>query len=289
MKALYPAELIKYDWRLELFLKKYENGEPFTLLDGSFITFTFDESTYNSIQSKNLTKLTFESGGNTYRFSNIAKTEEFGGGSNNLTRENTQIEKLSERIKSLGSIDVQFKDVTYSVVDCVSTDGTPKSDFHFISENGDPCLWVSHKHGTDATHFQQWGGMSQRREPDVHAHEEVQAFIEDVKTKYPEGLPNKTSLFRRIKDPQLQMMSVYGNGYGSDYGEQNVNFVVQGDVEIKDTNVCAYRMHTNGEELKYSFEPVLSAVFKGDRSDAGIKNTRLGIIPLGSRTMTAKV
>ncbi|AGR48097.1 hypothetical protein PHIM7_361 [Sinorhizobium phage phiM7] len=274
---------------MELFLRKYESGEPFELMDGSRVTFTFDESVYNSIQEQNF-KVTFECDGKQYRFSNIAKNEEFGGGDCNLARENTQIEKLSERIKSLGAVDIQFRDVTYTVVDCVSTPGTPKADFHFISENGDDCLWTSHKHGTDATHFQQWGGMSQRREPEVHAHEEVQSFIEDVKSKYPEGLPNKTSLFRRIKSPELKLMSAYGNAYGSgDYGPQNVTLVCQGDVKIENSKICAYRLHENGDELKYSFEPVLSAVYKGDRNDSGIPNTRLGIIPLGSRTMTSKI
>jgi hypothetical protein len=290
MKALYPQELYKYDWRTELFLKKYEAGEPFELLDGSFVTFTFDIETYNSIQNRSTDRITFESEGNTYTLSKIAKTLEFGGGSNNLTRENNQIDALSEMIKSIGSISIECKGASYTVVDCVSTSGTPKSDFHFITENGDECLWTSHKHGNDATHFQQWGGISERREPKVHAHEEVQEFIHDVQVKYPEGLPKKTSIFRRIKDPGLQMMSVYGNEYSTGiYGEQNVSFVVQGDIMIEDKKVRAHQVHENGDNLKYSFEPVLSAIFKGDRADGNIPNTRLGIIPLGSRTMTRTI
>lgn len=290
LKALYPQELFKYDYRLELFLKKYENEEPFQMLDGSFVSFTFNPEVYDTLKAKSKTKVIFESQGQTYRLSHFAKNEEFGGGSNNLTRENNEIDQLSERIKALGSINIDFKGATHTVVDCISTSGTPKSDFHFISENGDPCVWVSHKHGTDATHFQQWGGVSARREPEVHAHEEVQSFIHDIQTKFPEGLTNKQSIFRRIKDPGLKMMSVYGNEYSTGiYGEQNVNYVVQGNVEIENSKIRAHKVHENGDELKYSFEPVLSAIYKGDRSDVGITNARLGIVPLGSRTMTSKI
>lgn len=290
MKALFPAELYKYDWRTELFLKKYETGEPFELLDGSFVTFTYNPDIYDAIQSRSSARITFDADGQKYHFKNIAKNAEFGGGDNNLTRENTQIETLSEMIKSVGSISIESAGISYQVVDCVSTPGTPKSDFHFITENGDDCVWISHKHGTDATHFQQWGGVSERKEPGVHNHDEVQEFIHDVKQKYPDGLPNRTSVFRRIRDPALKMLSAYGNEYATGIpGPQNVSFVVQGDVKINDSKIAAYNVHQNGDELKYSFEPVLSAVYKGDRSDSGVANTRLGIIPLGSRTMTCTI
>lgn len=291
MKALAPSELFKYDYRVELFLNKYRSGEPFELLDGSLVTFEYDVDTDKLIQDRMTKKLSFRSAdGSIYRFSNIAKNAEFGGGSNNLDRENQQIEKLSEQIKSLGAVSLEFKNTAYKVVDCVSTDGTPKSDFHFISENGDPCVWVSHKHGTDAYHFQQWGGVSARREPEIHYHPEVQSFITDLSTEYPDGLTNKTTVYRKIQDPQLKMMSVYGNEYSSGiYGEQNVSYVAQGDVTIKDSKLVAHRVHENGDELKNSFDPILAAVYKGDRSDCGIKNTRLGIIPHGSRPLTKEI
>jgi hypothetical protein len=287
MRPLYPATLYKYDWRLELFLKKYENQEPFEMTDGSFVTFQFDQTTYNSLQNKDVSKITFTSNGEKYRFKHIGKSAEFGGGSDGLTRETSEIDNIKSAIEQFGSLQIEHNQITHTIVDCVSTPGYPKSDFHLVNEHGDDSIWISHKWGTEATHFQQWGGISKLREPDIHEHPEVQEFVHDLQEKYPEGLPNKTTVFRRIQDDTLKMMSVYGNAYGSGIeGTQNVSYVVQGSVSVEDKAIKAHRVHTNGQAITGAFEPVLSAVYKGDRSDCGVKNTRLGIIPYGSRAVT---
>jgi hypothetical protein len=42
-------------------------------------------------------------------------------------------------------------------------------------------------------------------------------------------------------------------------------------------------VHYNGDAIIGDFEPVLMAIHKGDRSDAGIKKTRIVISPIGGR------
>ena len=87
--------------------------------------------------------------------------------------------------------------------DVFSTPGTPKSDFHLVDINGNEIVWISHKDGKTAKDFQQWGGISQAKEPSVYSNEEVQTFVKDLKTAYPNGLPRETTLFRKIKNKQL--------------------------------------------------------------------------------------
>ena len=48
----------------------------------------------------------------------------------------------------------------------------------------------------------------------------------------------------------------------------------------------ANHVHYNGDVITGDFEPVLMAIHKGDRSDAGIKKTRIVISPIGGRKGT---
>ena len=149
-------------------------------------------------------------------------------------------------------------------------------------------IWISHKDGSRAKDFQQWGGISERKEPKIFNHKETQKFIEDLKRVYPDGLPPATTLFRHIKDEKLKMWSVYGNEYGSKMGEQNVTVLLQGPVSLKKSGrnylLDSNHVHFNGDSVDGDgYDPVLMAIFKGDRSDAGVKGTRIDISPVGGR------
>jgi alanine-alpha-ketoisovalerate/valine-pyruvate aminotransferase len=175
----------------------------------------------------------------------------------------------------------------YDVFDVVSTPGTPKSDFHLIDIDGKEIAWISHKDGRTAKDFQQWGGISQSKEPIIYSNEEVQAFIKDLKSNYPDGLPPATTLYRKIKNNKLKMLSVYGNNFGSALGQQNVTILLQGDIKLVKRNfsyeLSSNNVHFNGDSIIGDFEPVLMAIHKGDRSDAGVKKTRIVISPIGGR------
>jgi hypothetical protein len=88
------------------------------------------------------------------------------------------------------------------------------------------------------------------------------------------------------------MLSVYGNQYTSNkLGAQNVSVLLQGPVGIKGSGnfytFTANHVHFNGDSVDSGgFEPVLMAIYKGDRSDAGVKGTRIVISPISGRKGT---
>lgn len=79
---LAPSELYKYSWRVELFLDKYKNGLPLTLTNGNEIVLKYDEDRDADIRNKANPAKIFVIGldNRTYKLSDFAKTQEFGGG-----------------------------------------------------------------------------------------------------------------------------------------------------------------------------------------------------------------
>ena len=227
--------------------------------------------------------------------SQLFKTAEFGGKTIEqvLAKEDHAIVRLREEIhdrKKNGSITLKINNIIVpGIVDVQSTPGTPKSDFHLIDVNGNEVVWISHKAGSKPTHFQQWGGISEKREHKIHNHPEVQQFINDVKILKPYGLSSKQVFRRKIKDDDLKLCSLYGNKYGlGSCGIQNVSVLAQGIIRLKQCNdyfeLDAHHLHFNGDSLSNtSYEPTLMVIYKSDRSDCGIKNGRMGIVPFGGR------
>lgn len=305
MANLSPAELLKYDWRIELFLKKYKNKEAFELGTGAKKVFVFVKSTLAQIESRSPAELRkvrlIDSDGNEYPLSALKKNQEFGGKGEGFgtRKEDRELENLREQINQIKAqlasptIPIKIGSTTYDVFDAASTPGTPKSDFHLTDITGNEIAWLSHKDGSTEKHFQQWGGISARAEPKIFSHREVQDFITDLKQQYPDGLPRATSLYRKIKDTKLKMMSVYGNEYGSKFSRQNVTLMLQGPVKLvkhgKVYEFSANHVHLNGDNMTGGYEPVLAAIYKGDRSDAGVKGTRIVIMPINGRKMTGSI
>jgi len=304
MTPMTPKEWLKYDWRIEVFLKKYKDKQPFELRNGQKVVFNYDKSMYDAMASRDQKRISniilTGTNKNTYKASDIGKNKEFGGkGSGAGTaKEDMELESLIKQIDAakaeLGSptVPIKVKSTTYRVFTAVSTPGTPKSDFHLVDIDGKEVVWISHKDGRTAKDFQQWGGISQRSEPKIFAHPEVQIFVDDLKRKYPNGLPRATTLYRKIKDIKLKMLSVYGNEYGTRLSRQNVSVMLQGPVRLKKNGIYyeldSNHVHYNGDPMTGEYEPVLTAIYKGDRSDAGVKGTRIVIMPIGGRKMTGE-
>lgn len=308
MANLSASELLKYEWRLKKFLEKYKNGEAFELSSGSKVQLVYQEVVYKKLASKksaDISKLEFldrKSKTKTYKISNFKKNEEFGGkpagGGAGVGIEEREINSINEQIAKITAeigkktVPVRIKSKTYQIFKCVKTKGVPKSDFSILDIEGNEIVWLSHKEGSTAKDFQQWGGMT---ETNIQNHPESQKFIAQIQDMFPKGIPNATTIAKKIKDPQLKKMAIYGVDYGSGkpMGLQNVSVVLQGPVVLKKKGSYyifdANHMHENGEDITGNFEPVFMAVYKGDRSNFGVKGARFGIQPIGSRKITEMI
>jgi len=306
MKSLSPAEICKYTWRRELILKKIKEQSPFELMNGANVLihhFTRRFRILDATQDEFRQFRLYDHEGNEYKLSDLAKTSEFGGKGNGLKRENDALNALNRHLHntdrcefSTGLVPVYVCGQVHHISHAESTPGTPKADFHLINGNGEECIWISHKHGSKPIHFQQWGGVSGLSDTFMAYNEHINRFARDIEKLYPRGLVAGTTLFREFQDTRLKVVSVYGKNYGQEYGRDNVQLVLQGDVKLvwnfsKKAFVIQGSAHTyeNGDEILGEYEPTLYAVYKTDRSDKGVKNCRITINPLGSRNKRTRI
>jgi hypothetical protein len=79
---LAPAQLCKYNWRVDLFVRKYKESDSFLLIDGRNVCLKYDPDIEAQINARDdLKSLRLETNdGETLRLSDFAKTAEFGGG-----------------------------------------------------------------------------------------------------------------------------------------------------------------------------------------------------------------
>lgn len=298
---LAPAELFKYQWRVDIFLKKYENREPFELTNGQTVTFVPDQTIVKALKTENRsilqsTKL-ITTDSQQVALSEIKKTSEFGGKDSRfgVRLEDAEIASLNKQLDALRSqikaptIPIRYNNKVYQVYDVVSTIGTPKSDFHFRDIDGRDVLWISHKAGKSPKDFQQWSGMT---EAVIRAHPEVNRFIKKVQDLFPKGITRATTVARAIKDSRLMNHSVYGIMYGSTPGINNVNYCIQGAAQIVPAKNDSFTLigstmtHKNGDPIYDGYAPTLMAMYKGDRNGFGVKGARFAIQPRDSRSVT---
>ena len=303
MSSLSPGELFKYDWRREIFLKKYKNKEPFDLVDGSKKVFIPNKEIIGIVERgvnpSALTKLGLvTSDGNIYAFSKLEKTKEFGGKGAGFgtTKEDIELTSLQEQILALKSklqsatVPIRVGNKTYNIAGAASTPGTPKSDFHLVDNDGKECVWISHKDGRSAKDIQQWGGMT---EAAIKNLPEIKKFAKDVFDKFDGVIPRATTVTRKIKDSGLKNLSVYGVDYGKSLGQQNVSILIQGPVKLilfgKSYKFASNNIHLNGDSITGEFEPVLMAMYKGDRNNFNVRGARFAIQGIGSRKITEMI
>jgi len=305
MASLSIPELKKRN-NMQLFLSRIRSGGEFLLENANGNKIKLDKSIAKSVnKADDLNKFVENRSivlptvtGTVVRLSAIYKDSVFSGRTQATTAaEDAEVASLNKQLTKirdeLGTDRVPLKVGTnvYNVSECLSTPGTPKCDFHFLDVDTNTFGGhVSHKDGVGPRAFQQWAGTSARREPRIAGHPETQSFIEALKEKFPNGMPSGTTVGRKIIDNNLKMMAVYGGAYGGPMGENNVDVALQGTLRIQKRGQI-YRLtatsHTNnnGSAVTGQYEPIFLAVYKGDRSDHGIKNARITINPLGGRTV----
>jgi len=128
-----------------------------------------------------------------------------------------------------------------------------KSDFAFKNKSGKELFYISHKLGSTAADYQQYGGVSKTSGTDVYPdiilnHPETQEFFNDLWTLYNdvasgmneydtnpfENRNGKVRLkgggaYKYLHDTQLIGMSVFGPKFGNPkFGPENVNIIGQG-------------------------------------------------------------
>ena len=307
MAALSPAELSKRD-NFTRFVNRIKTNGYFTLNEGNGQRVQITQKF--AYQLKSLADLekfkdnrnsvvlpTGSTGSSSIRLSQLYKDDAFKTRIGNpaakeeyqikLVRE--QLEKIKEKIGS-DFIKLRVGTNTYEVTEVENTPGTPKSDMNFIGRNGVRLGFCSLKDGATANAIQQWGGTSVSREPIIAAHPEVQAFVKTAKEMFPTEIPQGTTVAREISDQKLRMQGIYGSGYGGSFGVNNVDVLLQGTVKINAINFIEYKItgsamtHSNGSTLPPEYQPVLMAIYKGDRSDYGIKNARINLYSKSGRT-----
>lgn len=217
----------------------------------------------------------------------------FGTGVGGTAKEDAQLESLQKQIQAelddsnLMQLSIKIGAIYYNVAGAATTPGTPKSDFHLLNLKGEEVVWISHKDGSRAKDFQQWGGMTLKSEPEIAKHPETKKFIEDVRAMFGNVMPRATTVSREIKDKKLAGMSIYGNKFGSSFGRQNVTLLLQGPVKLVKKigyyQITSNHTSVNGDIMRGGYEPMFMAIYKGDRSNYGIKGARFAIQPADSR------
>lgn len=295
MAFLSPSVLRKYEWRSEVFVNKLKTGAPFQTASGQ-VTLTFSpeiEQIVNEGSLRDLKALRIDG----YKLTDLVKCADFGGKSDNGTvKEQFALNRFNEVLNGVKTligkpyVPVRVGDQLVEVTKAIDTPGTPKSDFHLVTGDGQEVFWISHKDGKTAKCFQQWGGVSARSELRVNQHEETQTFISKVKKSFPNGVPKSTTVVMKISCDSLKSLSVYGNEFGGNFSRQNVNVVIQGNVGVdcnkQEFSVTGDIIHQNGQLIAGGYEPIFIATLRNDRSNEGIPNTRLSIAPIDGRKIT---
>lgn len=304
------SDLRKDENRVLNFLQKVKGGLPFAtiskgdaIIDPKEMDRVVAYMTADNGFPLNRTFLTVNTNKGVLKVPNdFLKTGEFGGkGQGSGTNAETMAmnyfnAKLNEL---LGQIDMPYiklkingREVKAAAM--VKTEGKyegkePKSDMTIVDVEGNPVAYISHKAGSSAKHYQQYGGLSYS----IYANNrEVNSFMKDVlKRVGEEGLVPGQSFYREVKDEQLMRQAIYGAEYGGKPGPNNVDEFHLGNMNlVKDGDgyvINSVHMGTNGDlsSMTDGFTPVLfirAQQKRGDARAAGVvvRNARVGIFPL---------
>lgn len=225
------------------------------------------------------------------------------------------INKFNSELEGLGvpMIDLQIGNKTFeNVVGVNKVSGTVKADLAFVALQNRKLVevaWCSHKMGSYATDFGQWGGVTHFPRG---AFTELDEFVDYMKQVvgigklYDLSKMGPTTFGMEVTDVNLEMQSIYGKFYGRAEGPSNCTAVLQGTPSISKVgskyrlNMSAH-IHMNGDRMTGSYKPLLMLIkkaasekiadpsVKGVRSDYGIRGARVSVYPSGGRNVTHTV
>jgi hypothetical protein len=164
-----PRDLIDYEWRMKIFLKKYQNMEPFVMTNNAKMKFAFDEDALNALKSKLVSRIReikfLGQDGKNYRITSFKLNEEFGDKFQNnkminpKRKEDYELQSLQKQLEGIKTkivsptVPIRIGNKTFDVLEIMTTPGVPKSDFHFTDIHGKEIVWCSHKDGKKPIHF----------------------------------------------------------------------------------------------------------------------------------------
>jgi len=176
------------------------------------------------------------------------------------------------------------------VANIESTPGTPKSDFHLVNAKGQEVAWLSHKDGTKASQFQQYGGITKDWQKHFSKNSDVINFINAVQNIRPDGLQRGDSFYRYVKDKKVALVAIWGPDYGGKRGRNNVDEFHQGTMRLKKTSgsyeIQSVHKAGNGAvgtpAASGDYTAIYVARFTSDRGlppkvAGGIPNARVGV------------
>lgn len=314
-------DLRKDENRVLTFLKKVKDGEEFATTGSANVT--IDKSQYDAIQ-----RFMQSDGGkfptrgtkmevNTSRGKltipkDFLKTGEFGGkgqGSGTaaetlaMNHFNENLNKILQR-EGVPQIKLRINNRIVMCAQMVKTEGKyqgyePKSDMTITDDNGNPVAYISHKAGTSAKSYQQYGGLSDKALPPKYRNNRiVKKFMQDVLKERPQGLKSGDSFYRPLTDNNLVRMMMYGPEHGGVPGISNVDEFHLGNMNLVGRGEGPYTINsihkgTNGEIPTGDYSAVLFIRYQARRGDARaggevVKNARVGVFPLAKISRTTK-
>jgi len=275
--------------RIDILIKKITNNEPLELDKGGTFLVDNKEEVITQLKSKNIPRNGIELidvKGNKISTNSLKKTEEFGGKASGFSTrgEDEALANINQKLKEMGAVDIVLSPggKVYKGINGATTfKGTHKADFS-LNTDGTPKIFISHKVGTSAKAFQQYGGFT-----GLYSYPEVAKFTEDVKEITGGKMePGGPSYRRKVNSEEVIRKAVYGLDFGaSSYGIDNVQIVIQGDLELQPLNDGTFLLKgfhtilTPEPPTGNGYDSYFYALYRGDRNNGGIKTCRLFVAP----------
>jgi hypothetical protein len=220
----------------------------------------------------------------------VSKTTELGGlgKGGSVKPERKAIASLQKQFESINTpIALTIAGRKIEGVDGVQNVAeNKKADFAFTVDKK-PAIFISYKPGSSPRSIILYGGIT-----DVKDDPEVQSFIKAVQAKTGSMKEDRTGYGAPVTVEAVQEKAIFGSDYGSSFGLNNVQFVIQGDdlqLVGSDSNYTLQANHiiASGEvPTEGGYEPYYNARYANDRNQFGIQNCRFSIIPAGARKFT---
>jgi hypothetical protein len=285
-----------------IFAKRISIGQGFYVINSDKLVILHPNILENIADIKDLNKYKINNSivlptadGEVVRLNGLYKDSEFASRNQHSTaKQDEQVFNLAlmmDTIKEKTQKDylpIKIINNIYNVKTVKVLGDKSKADFCFTDIDGIDVGFVSHKDGISPQAFQQWSGTSKRFQEKIATHPETISFVSDLKELFKGGCPRASTVARKINDPELKKIAVFGNNFGNALDKDNVEAVMQGELALK-AGWEAFELFgshytiPNGELPLYGYDPVFMAVHKKDRADHWIQNCRVTINPIGSR------